>query len=99
MFRESTTIRRRMGNPELSESLNNLAVALSEGGKPAEAEKVVEEALQIARRVHGTNSEDAAYALNTLGAIRYYQGKYAQAELTFRQAIEVGAVALSKRNS
>jgi serine/threonine-protein kinase len=88
-FRQALALRRgllRPPNEETVESLNNLAWVLVYKGDRSAAEALLRQALRIEEHL-SSPPEPAVY--NTLAFVYKDQGKYPQAELYFRRALEL----------
>ena len=70
-------------------SVAKLAENLRLQGRLLEAENVIREALLAGLKSHGRNSGYAAGLIRQLGSILYAQGRYEEAEILARAAIEV----------
>src|SRR5437899_742523 len=89
----------RLGNPfAYFDSLKRLAWLYESTDKPAQAEEVYQEALNVGRLVRGENHPDYASILNSLGLLAYTREDYAQAKLFFQQALEIRRTALGENH-
>jgi tetratricopeptide (TPR) repeat protein len=70
-------------------SLNNLAELYRSQGGYAEAEPLLQQALELTRRLLGDEHPDVATSLNNLAELYRSQGRYAQAEPLYQQALEL----------
>ena len=92
LYRRSAEIREAVFGPEhpdVANSLNNLAILLSELGKHAEAELLYRRSLAISEQVHGPEHADVASSLNNLAALLRGLGKHAEAEQLHRRALAI----------
>lgn len=76
-------------DPEVADSLNNLAGPYLYQGKYAEAEPLLKKALEIQERAQGLEHPALSESLNNLALLYNYQGKYAQAEPLFLRAVAI----------
>jgi serine/threonine protein kinase/tetratricopeptide (TPR) repeat protein len=101
--------RKLWGNESLqvADSLQNLALALGDQGKQAEAETRLREVLTLRRKLLGNEHPAVATAMHDLANALYYEGKRDEGEAMQRDALEmrrklpaseVGGVAVSLRN-
>lgn len=88
-LREALDRRRAINSPELATSLNNLALVLSDSGKPAEAETLLLESLEIRRRTLGEVHPDTASTLNNLGFTYSAMNRFGDAERSLREALAI----------
>jgi serine/threonine protein kinase/tetratricopeptide (TPR) repeat protein len=85
---EALAIRRALGDKtEVISSLNNLGLVLRDGGKKTEAEKVIREALAMAREIFGNDHPDTGVSLKNLASVLRDQGKLAEAERSARESV------------
>jgi tetratricopeptide (TPR) repeat protein len=70
-------------------NLNFLGQVLFELQRPAEAERVLQSALQTARRVLGGRHEIVASVLDNLGTLYFVQGRIVEAERLLTEAVEM----------
>jgi CHAT domain-containing protein len=75
------------GHPDLAQSLNNMAAVLWAGGKSAEAETLLRDALAMRRRLSTGDHPELAVGLTNLASLLYAQGRYAEAEPPFQEAL------------
>ena len=80
-------------------SLNNLAFLYEQQKRYAEAEPLYKEALQIRRRVLGTEHRITAMTLNNLARLYEAQKRYAEAEPLYREVMEIRKKVLGPRHS
>lgn len=73
-------------SPETAASLHHLGVALLAGGKLAEAESALGEALALRREILGVQNAEVAASLNNLANVYRHLGKLAEA----RSLVEEG---------
>ncbi len=58
-------------------------------GRYAAAEPLYQQALELSKRLLGTEHPDVAFSLNNLAALYDSQGRYAEAEPLYLQALEI----------
>lgn len=90
--RRALDIRERIhapDNPEVAESLNNLALLYQATGRYAEAEPLFERALSIREKVLGLEHPDVAESLNNLAGLHQATGRYAEAEPLYQRALTI----------
>ena len=75
-------------------TMDNLAIMLDQVGRPADAEKLQQESLDIHIRKFGKESFATLIAMDNLGDFQRDQGRNEDAEKTFREAIEIDQRAL-----
>src|SRR6185437_5345269 len=75
-------------------TMDNLAIMLDQVGRPADAEKLQRESLDIHVRKFGKESFASLIAMDNLGDFQRDQGRNEDAEKTFREAIEIDQRAL-----
>lgn len=73
----------------LATTLNHLALARKAQGKYAEAEPLLERALEIRERTLGPEHPGVGTILNNLAEVYRSQGNYGEAEPLYRRAIEI----------
>ncbi len=91
-LRESADIKRSVvgeSSPALAFSLNNLAAALQNQGRPAEAEPYIRECVEIRRRVYGHEHSSVAAALVTLGLVSMELDRFGDAEKSLLESLAV----------
>jgi CHAT domain-containing protein len=78
-------------NPELAEAqkLNQQAIELYQQGKYAEAIPLLQQALEIRKKVLGLEHPHTATSLNNLAFLYQAQGNYSAAEPLYLQALEI----------
>ena len=74
-------------HPLLAEALNNLAWALIGLGRPAEAEPLFQEALDMKRKLYRDSHYELASGLNNLAYTREMLGDFTGAEDAYREAL------------
>ncbi len=94
LLRSTLAIDRRNGPNYGASTRNYLALTLERKGDFDEARKLLAEAVEINRRVLGTNSPDYAISLHNLGSALIDQGDLLGAEAKLREAMEVRRVVL-----
>jgi tetratricopeptide (TPR) repeat protein len=82
------------GNPNASEmiiqSLSGIALVLRQEGRPAEAEQVLREQLQLLKSFHrGEDDPQTSLTLHNLGLMLFDQEKYGEAKDTLKKAVEL----------
>ena len=77
------------GQPEIANSLNNLATLYQAQGNYDQAETLFKRALAIAEKALGPDHPSVAASLNNLAILYQAQGNYAQAEPLFMRALEI----------
>ena len=89
LYRQALAIERRFGNEHgsLAESLFLLAQAVSVQGRPAEAERLISEAITIASRLYGNDDPMVLHYNFTLGVTLHSQGQLAVAESVLRTTL------------
>jgi eukaryotic-like serine/threonine-protein kinase len=90
IFRERLALQRKLWgeeNLDVSESLNNLAIALEREGKYAEAEPLFRKALALRRKLLGNENLRVARSLQNLGGCFLNRGNFAEAEPPLREAL------------
>ncbi|WP_439628282.1 tetratricopeptide repeat protein [Gemmata sp.] len=75
------------GHTNLAASLNNLGIVLHGQGKPAEAEPLYKEALEMRQRLFKGDHPQVAASLNDLGVLLQVQAKLAEAAPLLRDAL------------
>lgn len=75
-------------DPRYATSLNALAVALSDR-YPREAERLLDQALAIAERVHGSDHLLVASRSNNLGTLYLSMGRHRKAERAFERSLRI----------
>jgi tetratricopeptide (TPR) repeat protein len=86
-------------HPLLAEALNNLAWALNGLGRPAEAEPLYREALEMKRKLYPDGHIELASGLNNLAFTREMLGDYRGAESAYREALAMNRKRLQKDSS
>src|SRR4051794_9607464 len=71
------------------EDLDIRAFALHDAGKTSEGIELEKQALTLAVRLHGPESDRAATLANNLGLLYSFAGRHPEAEQLFRQSIQV----------
>jgi CHAT domain-containing protein/tetratricopeptide (TPR) repeat protein len=74
-------------NDDYAMTLNNLAAAYRNTGRPGDSEKLQLQALAIQERVLGPNNRDVALSLYNLGTYYAAQGRFEEAERLQRRSI------------
>lgn len=82
------------GNPNASgmiiQSLSGIALVLRQQGRPAEAEQILREQLQLLKSFHrGEDDAQTSMTLHNLGLMLFDQEKYGQAKDTLKKAVEL----------
>ena len=82
------------GNPNASgmiiQSLSGIALVLRQQGRPAEAEQILREQLQLLKSFHrGEDDAQTSMTLHNLGLMFFDQEKYGQAKDTLKKAVEL----------
>jgi tetratricopeptide (TPR) repeat protein len=72
-------------------ALNHLARSKLFGGRTAEARSLLEEAIALDRKVHGTFHADTAWTIDNLGLVELADQNYPEAENLFRKALQIEA--------
>ncbi len=89
-FYKAANLYKVFGNEvDLVSSLNNLAHLNYLQGKYEKAELLHVQALELSKRLLGSEHPDVATSLNNLAGLYKSQGKYEKAELLFLQALEI----------
>ena len=83
-------------HPELATAVNNLAVALAEQGKAAEAGPLYFESVDMRRELYGKDDHRYAVALNNLAHFLQGRGDHAAAVPRHREAVAVLAGAFGR---
>jgi tetratricopeptide (TPR) repeat protein len=78
-----------VGEADLAESLNDLGAAYASQGRYAEAEPLLQRALDLHERALGPLHPMVATATNNVAMLCYYQKKYEQAEPLFLRALAI----------
>ena len=78
------------------EELNDKATTLYQQGKFSKAIRAGKEALKIAENTFGSFHANVATAMNNLALLYSEQGKYAEAEPLYKQALEIGKKPLAQ---
>jgi len=81
-------------DPDVRQSLNNLAGLYTHQGKYAEAVPLFRRSLAIREKVLGPDHPDVALSLNNLAVLYAHQGKYAEAVPLLRRALAIREKAL-----
>ncbi|MDA2934328.1 tetratricopeptide repeat protein, partial [Acidobacteria bacterium AH-259-D05] len=81
-------------HPQVSDSLNDLAILYWDQGKYAQAEPLHQRARAIWEKALGPEHPDVARSLNNLAGLYRDQGKYAQAEPLYQRARAIWEKAL-----
>jgi len=92
LLRETLAIDRKNGPDYVASTRNYLALTLERKGDFDEARHLLEEAVEIEGRTHGTNSPDYAIALHNLGSALIDRGDLFGAEKKLREALAVRRV-------
>ena len=74
---------------DVSESLNELAIAYKEQGRYDQAEPLYQRSLAILEKTGGPYDPYMAQALNNLALLYHEQGKYTQAEPLYQRALAI----------
>jgi len=77
------------GNSKVADTLDSLAQVRLAQNKPAEAEKLTREAIEINKISRGAQSSMTGYLRTSLAQILTRQGKYLEAEPQLREALEI----------
>lgn len=77
------------GNSQTADTLDSLAQVRLAQNKPAEAEQLTREAIDVNNTSRGPQSSMSGYLRTSLAQILTRQGKYAEAEPELRQALEI----------
>jgi len=82
------------GNPNASgmiiQSLSGIALVLRQQGRPAEAEQILREQLQLLKSFHrGEDDPQTSMTLHNLGLMLFDQEKYGEAKDTLKKAVEL----------
>jgi eukaryotic-like serine/threonine-protein kinase len=100
--REALTIRRRLAagqpDPYVARSLNNLASALEDLGKLAEAESLYRDSIAMRKKLYGNRNPSVTPALSNLGHVLQQEGKAAEAEPYYREAAAIAEETVGKDN-
>ena len=91
LYRQALEVERRKLGEEHHETLNtinNLAMCVSDRGRYAEAEALYRQALEVKRRVLGEEHPDTIRTINNLAISVAAQGRFAESEPLHRQALE-----------
>ena len=86
MHREALTLRKlfREQDPEVADSLNDLAATLLAQGKTGEAESALREVISVAKNSNNRSSSDFVLPFNNLSELLLQRGAVAEAEAVFR---------------
>jgi len=89
-YRRSLSILRRLPNVDFALAIvnRNLAAAETAGGHFDEAEKALNEASRIAQKMPHPPAKLTGQILNSVGMVRFYQGKLGKAESLFEAAMQ-----------
>lgn len=100
LFQWSTEFRkRRLGDHALvAEGLSNQGSVLEDLKRPAEAEAVYREALDVARRTLGPDHRSVTAIMNNLGLFLSRAGKWSDAEQMLRQALAIDERVLGREH-
>ena len=82
-------------HPNTATSLNNLAFVYESQGRYGEAEPLLQQALEIRRRVLGNDHPNTATSLNNLAGLYWGQGNLSQAVAHFSQGLDIEEVNLA----
>jgi len=85
-------------HPDTLRSMNNLALALSNQGKYAEAELINHQTLALQEKVLGKEHPDTLISMNNLAVLLNNQGKYNEAELINHQTLALNEKVLGKEH-
>ncbi|KAF2178436.1 hypothetical protein K469DRAFT_332849 [Zopfia rhizophila CBS 207.26] len=99
MHRETLTLRVKISGkeyPDTLTSMNNVAMALSDQGKYAEAEKMHQETLALRVKISGKEHPDTLTSMNNVAMALRKQGKYAEAEKMYQSSQQ--SVRVSRTN-
>jgi CHAT domain-containing protein/tetratricopeptide (TPR) repeat protein len=96
-FREALEVVRRLypkaeypdGHADLATAVSNLAAVMVALGKPADAEPLAREALDMQRRLYKGDHNNVAVSLNNLATLYAEQGKLVEAEPLYKEALEM----------
>lgn len=97
LFEQALAARRQAlseNDPELAQSLRDLAALDQAQGRFAEAEPLFQRALAIQERALGPHHPQVAFTLNSLGTLYGYQGDLKKAEPLFQRALDIRQKAL-----
>ena len=75
-------------------ALNQQVVELYQAGKYAEAISVAQQALALAKKLHGPDHPRVGDSLNNLAALYRAQGRYGEAEPLFQRSLAITEQAL-----
>lgn len=101
LFEQAVAARRQglsENDPELAQSLRDLAALDQAQGRFAEAEPLFQRALAIQERALGPNHPEVAFTLNSLGTLYGYQGDLKKAEPLFQRALKIRETVLGAGN-
>ncbi len=90
MYREALALRRKLfgdEHPEVATALDQVAAALSQQGRKAEAETIFREALAMRRKLLGNEHMAVSDSLDSVARIVEAKGKLVEAETLWREAL------------
>ena len=76
-------------HPSTGTSLNNLGVMLRDLGRLDQSESLLQRALEIIEKIHGTNSIESAPMLSALAQLCFMRGDYERAEGMFLNVLDI----------
>jgi tetratricopeptide (TPR) repeat protein len=102
LLREALAMRRRLipsgVHPDLTDSLNNLAVFLYEIGEFEETEQLFRESLDIDLRLLEENHPELAYAYNNLAVVLQDTKEFEAAQEYFQRALDIRLAGLGEQH-
>ncbi len=101
LFEQALAARRQglgENDPELAQSLRDLAALEQAQGRFAEAEPLFLRALTIQEQALGPHHPEVAFTLNSLGTLYGYQGDLVKAEPLFQRALKIRETSLGAGN-
>jgi tetratricopeptide (TPR) repeat protein len=97
LFQQALAIRQQVlpeGDPDIAQSLSNLALLYKSQGRYEEAEPLYQQALAIRQHALPAVHPDFATSLSNLALLYYSQGRYEEAEPLYKQALTIQEQAL-----
>ena len=85
--------------PEAASLLNNMGYYLYNRAQYTDAERLLQQALQIYVHMKAPENSHLVYSLNNLAILYQQQGRYAEAEPLLRQALEINQQAFGQEDS
>ena len=89
---EALAMRQRLypsDHPDVSESLNNLAVIYNGRGMPAEAEPLYRQALEMSQRLYTGDHPGTAMSLSNLATVRLNLGRASDAASLYAESLDM----------